>query len=55
MNLERALSTVFGGVVMIAALTTVFGRSNTPRVLDSIGTATSNVIRAALGAGAGIR
>lgn len=55
MNLEKAISTVFGGVITIAALTTVFGRSNTPRVLDSIGSATANVIKAALGAGSNIR
>lgn len=55
MTLDRALTTFIGGLVTVMILTTILGRSNTPRVLDSAGSAGGNLIRAALGAGSGIR
>lgn len=42
------------GIIMVAALTTVFGRSNTPRVFDALGNAGAKLVSASLGAGAGI-
>jgi hypothetical protein len=55
MNLEKVLAAFMSGVIGIAVLTTILGRSNTSRVLDSAGNAGSKLITSALGAGAGIR
>jgi hypothetical protein len=55
MNADRIVTTLLAGVIGVAMLTTILGRGNTPRVLDSAGSAVANMIRAALGAGAGLR
>lgn len=55
MNLDKILSAFLGGVVAIAILTTVLGRSNTARVLDSAGNAGARLLSAALGAGTDLR
>lgn len=55
MNIEKIATALFGGVITVAILTTIFGRSNTPKVLDAIGSAGSNLISAALGKGSDIR
>lgn len=51
MNAEKVITAVFGGVVSIAILTTIFGRRTTPRVFDSLGRAGSSLISAGLGRG----
>lgn len=55
MNIEKMITALFGGVITVAILTTILGRSNTPKVLDAVGKAGGNLISAALGAGADIR
>jgi hypothetical protein len=52
MNLDRLATAAITGVITIAILTTALGRSNTPRVIDSLGRAFSSTINAALGANA---
>jgi hypothetical protein len=53
-SLETITTTFLGGILLIAGLTTVFGRSNTPKVFDSLGRAGTGLVRAALGAGTGL-
>jgi len=53
--MESALTRFLLGLVTVATLTTIFGRSNAPKVFDSIGTAGSNLISASLGRGAGVK
>jgi hypothetical protein len=55
MNADRILSALIGGVITVAILTTVLGRSNTSKVIDASGGAMSKVISAALGAGVTLR
>ena len=55
MNLERALTLFITGAVGIALATTIFGRSNSARVIDAGGRAFSGVISASLGKGVDIR
>lgn len=52
---DNVATKFLAGIIMVAALTTVFGRSNTPKVFDSIGTAGSRLVTASLGGGADIR
>lgn len=52
---DNIASKFVAGIIMVAALTTIFGRSNTPKVFDSIGTAGSSLVSAALGKGSDIR
>jgi len=51
MNLDRTLGAFIAGVIGIAALTTIFGRRNTPAVINSLGTGFASTISAALGKG----
>ena len=51
MNVDRIATMFVGGVIMVTALTTIFGRSNSPRVFDALGRAVSSTISAALGKG----
>lgn len=53
--IDKAATRFLAGVITIAILTTILGRSNTPKVLDAAGNAGSNLISAALGKGAGLR
>lgn len=53
--MEKALTRFLAGLIGVATLTTIFGRSNAPKVFDSIGTAGSNLISSALGRNAGVR
>lgn len=53
--MESALTRFLAGVITVATLTTIFGRSNAPKVFDSIGTAGANLVSAALGRNAGVR
>lgn len=55
MNADKILSAFLGGVIAIAILTTILGRSNTSKVLDSAGNAGSRLLSAALGAGVDLR
>lgn len=55
MNIERIVAPVLIGIVGVAALTTIFARSNTPRVIDSLGKAFSGSISASLGQGVNLR
>lgn len=52
MNIDRAATMFIAGVIGVATLTTIFGRSNAPRVIDSLGKAGSSLIDSALGANA---
>lgn len=54
MNFDSIANKFVGGLILIAALTTVFGRKNTPAVFNSLGNAGGNLISKSLGAGAGI-
>lgn len=51
MNADRIINPVLLAIIGVAALTTVFGRKNTPKVIDSLGSAFSNSISASLGKG----
>lgn len=53
-NVDNIATTFVSGVILVAVLTTVLGRGNTPRVFDSVGRAGSNLISAALGRGVNI-
>lgn len=55
MNVDKVATAFLGGIITVAILTTILGRSNTSRVLDSAGNAGAKLIMAALGAGSGIR
>lgn len=55
MKLDDILSAFIVGVLGVAMATTVLGRSNTARVLDSAGTAGAKLISSALGAGVTLR
>lgn len=55
MNIDGIATKFVAGVIAIATLTTIFGRSNAPRVIDSIGKASANLIDSALGANANLR
>lgn len=55
MNVDKVATAFLGGVVTIAILTTILGRSNSAKVIDAAGSAGSNLISAALGKGAGLR
>jgi hypothetical protein len=50
-NIDSIATKAVAGVVAIAILTTILARSNTPRVINSIGTAFSGAISSALGKG----
>lgn len=54
-SIDGIATKFIGGVLGIAALTTIFGRSNTPRVLDAFGRLFTGSLNAALGADAGLR
>ena len=49
--MERQITPLLLAIVGVAALTTVFGRKNTPAVIDAFGRAFSGGISAALGNG----
>jgi hypothetical protein len=51
MNFDKILNPVLLAIIGVAALTTILGRKNTPKVVDSLGSAFSNSISAALGKG----
>lgn len=55
MNIEKVATAFVVGVIGVATLTTIFGRSNAPKVFDAIGSAMSRTIMASLGAGADLR
>lgn len=55
MNIERLVAPVLLGIVGVAALTTIFARSNTPKVIDSLGRAFGSSISASLGKGVDLR
>lgn len=52
---EGIASKFLAGIIMVAALTTIFGRSNSAAVFNAIGTAGSNLVSASLGKGADLR
>jgi hypothetical protein len=54
-KLDDILSAFLAGVIGVAILTTILGRSNTARVLDAAGNAGSRLISSALGAGVELR
>ena len=55
MDFEKLLTALVVGVIGVATLTTVLGRSNSARVIDAGGRAFSGVISASLGKGVDIR
>ena len=55
MNIDGIATKFVAGVVVVAVLTTTFGRSNTPRVLDALGRLGSGMLSAAMGKGADLR
>lgn len=52
---EGIASKFLAGIIAVAALTTIFGRSNSAKVFDAIGSAGANLVSASLGKGADIR
>jgi hypothetical protein len=54
MNLDKIITVPALAIIGVAALTTIFGRKNTPAVFNALGGAFANSISAALGKGAGI-
>ena len=48
---DRIATTAVGGIIAVAALTTIFGRRTSAAVVDSLGGAFSSSISAALGKG----
>lgn len=54
-SFDSIASKFLAGVIGIAALTTLLGRSNSPRVIDSLGNAGANLVNASLGANANLR
>lgn len=53
--IESTASKFVAGIIAVAALTTIFGRSSSAKVFDSIGRTISSSITAALGAGANLK
>jgi hypothetical protein len=51
MNFDKIINPILLGVIGVAALTTILGRKNTPKVIDSLGSAFQGSISAALGKG----
>jgi|CXWL01.1.fsa_nt_gi hypothetical protein len=51
MNFDRVINPILLGIIGVAALTTIFGRRNTPAVINSLGSAFSSSISASLGKG----
>lgn len=51
MNFDRVINPILLGIIGVAALTTIFGRRNTPAVVNALGGAFSNSISASLGRG----
>lgn len=50
-TMERTITPVLLAVISVAALTTVFGRRNSPAVFDAVGRGFGGAITAALGNG----
>lgn len=51
MNADKIINPILLAIIGVAALTTVFGRKNSPKVIDSLGGAFSGAISSALGKG----
>lgn len=51
MNIDTIATRFVAGVLAVAALTTVFGRANSAKVIDSLGKAFSSAVSASLGKG----
>lgn len=49
--MEKIVNPIALAIIGVAALTTIFGRKNTPAVIDSIGKGFGSSITAALGGG----
>lgn len=52
--MEKIINPIALAIVGVAVLTTIFGRKNTPAVIDSLGSAFGGSISAALGKGVNI-
>lgn len=52
---ESIASKFVAGVIAVAALTTIFGRSTSAKTFDALGNAGANVIGASLGKGVDLR
>lgn len=55
MNVDQIATRFLAGIITVAALTTVLGRSTAPKVFDSLGNAASNLVSASLGRGVTLR
>lgn len=55
MNFDKLTTYAVGGAIAVAMATTILGRSNTARVIDSAGGAFAGVISASLGKGIDLR
>jgi hypothetical protein len=53
--IESTVAKFLAGIIAVAALTTIFGRSSSAAVFDSLGNAGSSLISASLGKGAGVK